>query len=66
MKVIVNGEPREVAAHLTIAQLMEGLGIRPQATVVQHNDEIVDRERFADTALTEGDRLELVRLVGGG
>ncbi|MCL4501651.1 MAG: sulfur carrier protein ThiS [Deltaproteobacteria bacterium] len=65
MKLIINGQDREVEAR-TILDLLEELGLHPQATVVERNREIVDREAFRDTRLTEGDVLELVRLVGGG
>ncbi len=65
MKVKINGESREVAA-ATVSGLLEELGLHPQGTMVERNREIVDRQRFQETRLTEGDILELVRLVGGG
>ena len=65
MKLTINGQDREVAA-ATVLGLLEELGLHPQGTVVERNREIVDREAFRDTRLSEGDVLELVRLVGGG
>ena len=65
MKLTINGEEREVAA-TTVWGLLEELGLHPQGTVVEHNRKIVDREAFRETPLSEGDVLELVRLVGGG
>ncbi|MCX5890368.1 MAG: sulfur carrier protein ThiS [Deltaproteobacteria bacterium] len=65
MKLKVNGQDREVSA-TTVWGLLEELGLHPQGTVVERNREIVDREAFRDTPLSEGDVLELVRLVGGG
>ena len=65
MKLTINGESREVAA-ATVWGLLEELGLHPQGTVVERNREIVDRQCFRETRLTEGDILELVRLVGGG
>ena len=65
MKLTINGESREVAAG-TVLSLLEELGLHPQGTVVERNRQIVDREAFRDTDLSEGDVLELVRLVGGG
>ena len=65
MKLTINGQDREVAA-ATVWSLLEELGLHPQGTVVERNREIVDREAFRDTRLSEGDVLELVRLVGGG
>ena len=65
MKLTINGQDREVAA-ATVWGLLAELGLHPQGTVVERNREIVDREAFRDTRLSEGDVLELVRLVGGG
>ncbi len=65
MKLTINGQDREVSA-TTVWGLLEELGLHPQGTVVERNREIVDREAFRDTPLSEGDVLELVRLVGGG
>ena len=65
MKLTINGEPREVAA-ATVWSLLEELGLHPQGTIVERNREIVDREAYRETPLSEGDVLELVRLVGGG
>ncbi|HEX9883072.1 MAG TPA: sulfur carrier protein ThiS [Desulfobaccales bacterium] len=65
MKLTVNGEPREVAG-TTVLALLEELGLNPGATVVERNAQIVDRTSYRETALADGDVLELVRIVGGG
>ena len=65
MKLTINGEPREVAAG-TVWTILEELGLHPQGTIVERNREIVDRDADRETYLSEGDVLELVRLVGGG
>ncbi len=65
LKLTINGESREVAA-ATVLGLLEEMGLHPQGTVVERNREIVDRRSFQETRLSEGDTLELVRLVGGG
>ena len=65
MKLTINGQDREVAA-ATVLSLLEELGLHPQGTVVERNREIVDREAYRETPLSDGDVLELVRLVGGG
>lgn len=66
MRITVNGQPRDVADDMTIGTLLDDLGLAANATVVQRNDEIVDRTRYGDTVLAEADVLELVRFVGGG
>jgi sulfur carrier protein len=65
VKLTINGQDREVAAG-TVLSLLEELGLHPQGTVVERNREIVDREAYREIHLSEGDVLELVRLVGGG
>jgi sulfur carrier protein len=65
VKLTINGQDREVAA-VTVLSLLLELGLHPQGTLVERNREIVDREAFGETHLSEGDVLELVRLVGGG
>ena len=65
MKLTINGEFREVAA-ATVFSLLEELGLHPQGTVVERNREIVEPSAYRETPLSEGDVLELVRLVGGG
>ncbi len=66
MLITVNGEPREVEDSLTLLALMEEIGVKPEITAVQRNDEIVDRKAVPSTFLAEGDAIELIRIVGGG
>jgi len=65
MQLTINGEPHEVRA-ATVFELLRELGLPPAATVVERNLEIVDHHAYGATVLTEGDVLELVRMVGGG
>jgi thiamine biosynthesis protein ThiS len=65
MRLTVNGELREVPAR-TVLDLLKELGLEPKRTVVEKNAVIVDRATYRDTALSEGDVLELVGIVGGG
>jgi len=66
MRIEVNGEAREVADDTTVRQLLEQLGLGDTLVAVERNEEIVPRARHASTALSEGDRLEVVHFVGGG
>ena len=63
---MINGEPREVPAPLTLADLLAHLGLDPRMVVVELNREIVRRARLAEVALAEGDAVELVHFVGEG
>ena len=66
MKIRLNGEPKEFPAPLTIAQLLEQLGIDARRVAVEHNLTIVKRDRQASTVIGEGDEVEIVNFVGGG
>jgi sulfur carrier protein len=69
MKVIevnVNGAPQRFAPNTDIAALLESLQLAGKRVAVERNGEIVPRSRFAQTALVDGDRLEIVVAVGGG
>ena len=65
--LIVNGAPRELAPHSTVAGLLGSLGIDPRLVVVEHNRSILrDRETYSMHALNDGDSVEIVHFVGGG
>lgn len=64
--VRVNGDERRLAAGLTIAGLLEELGLGGKRVAVERNQAVVPRARHAETQLADGDRLELVTFVGGG
>jgi thiamine biosynthesis protein ThiS len=62
----VNGEPHEVASPLTIAALLDQLGIDPRRVAVEHNESVIKRDRQAATVIKDGDEIEIVNFVGGG
>jgi len=69
MKLHINGEERvfeKVDAPFTLMSLIEHLGMKADRVAAELNRDIVPRERWAETQLAEGDRLELVHFVGGG
>ena len=66
MKIEVNGESRQVAEHITVATLLQLLGIDGGPVAVERNREIVPRAEHAVTQLHDGDQLEVVQFVGGG
>jgi sulfur carrier protein len=66
MKVSINGEWRELPDGLTVAALVNMLGVTAPHVAVELNLEVVPRARHAETAIRDGDRLEVVTLVGGG
>lgn len=66
VEVRINGEERLIPRNRTVAALLEDLGLDPRAVVVEINREIVRREDVGDVVVESGDRLEIVRFVGGG
>jgi sulfur carrier protein len=66
MQVTVNSEARQVADGITVAGLLEELKLAGKPVAVEVNLELVPRQRHAQRSLAEGDRLEIVTLVGGG
>jgi thiamine biosynthesis protein ThiS len=66
VNVTVNGEKRSLDAGATVASLLAELDLKPEATVVQRNDDVLERTRYGEVELRDGDVLELVRFVGGG
>jgi sulfur carrier protein len=66
MKLQINGEARDFNPPLTLAGLVDYLGMKADRVAVELNRSIVAREQWPKTSLAEGDRLEIVHFVGGG
>jgi len=66
MEIIVNGQAREAADGITIADLLGELQLNDKPVAVEVNLQLVPRHGHADHRLAPGDRLEIVTLVGGG
>ena len=62
----INGKDVELGAPTPLLRYLEHLGVDPRAVAVEHNGEIVDRAEFEGVMLNDGDRVEIVRMVGGG
>jgi len=66
LTIRLNGDPHELAGPVTVAQLLDQLGIDPRRVAVEHNLTILKRDRYATTTIGEGDEVEIVNFVGGG
>jgi thiamine biosynthesis protein ThiS len=62
----VNGRELELERAATVARLLEQLGLRGPYALVERNGEPVERARYGDLALEEGDTLVVARPVAGG
>lgn len=65
IKLTLNGKPQEAAATQLPALLLE-LGVDRRLVAVAHNGEVIPRSRYDEVVLADGDRVEIVRMVGGG
>jgi thiamine biosynthesis protein ThiS len=66
MRIILNGETREVKEGYTVLGLLSELNLQAERVAVELNLTIVDRRAFAGTILREGDRVEVIGFIGGG
>lgn len=64
--VQVNGETHSLTPPVTLPQFLTQINLNPRLIAVEYNGEILHRQYWADTLLQEGDRLEIVTIVGGG
>jgi len=66
MRLTVNGEIHELHGLVTLGELLAAMNVSTQRLAVELNGEVLNPDRYETTNLSEGDRLELVRFVGGG
>ena len=66
MKIVVNGQERALVAPVTVAALLDELGMAGKRVAVEVNQEIVPRSRHAEFRLNDSDRVEVVFAIGGG
>jgi len=66
MKVIVNGEQKVLDGEQTIAQILEMLCVPQPGTAVAINGAIVPRNEHDGRAISDGDRIDILRPIGGG
>ncbi|MBI3636950.1 MAG: sulfur carrier protein ThiS [Candidatus Rokubacteria bacterium] len=66
MKISVNGKSMEIADGVSVDGLLAHLGVKREFTAVAVNREVTPKSAYAATHLTDGDRVEIVRPMGGG
>lgn len=66
ISIVVNGEVLEVGAGMTLADLIQGRGLAPEEVATEINRLLVPRVSRGERVLVDGDRIELVTMVGGG
>ena len=66
MQIQINGQPKQLQQPLTVSELLNTLELTSQRVAVEVNENLVKRACFDQTSLADGDRVEIVTLVGGG
>ena len=66
MKIILNGENKQVDSSTNIEQLLQIIGLSDKRLAVEVNEAIVPRSEFSETSLQESDKVEIVQAIGGG
>ena len=66
MQVTINGETRQVPEQITVDELVSLLRMQSKRLAIEVNREILPRSEYGDHRLADGDRVEIVRAIGGG
>ena len=66
IQILANGKTREIPPDSTVVAFIESLGLDAARTIVELDGEPLDRNRFKDTKLAAGARIEIAQMVGGG
>ncbi len=66
MRIICNGQPRDLDEATSLAAMLAMLELDPNTVVAEVNKKIIERDQYEDLRLRDGDRIELIRFVGGG
>lgn len=66
MKLILNGDPRDIPGVTTLPELVDSLGLPASALLVEHNGLALLRDEWNGRPLADGDRIEFLRITAGG
>ena len=66
MNILVNGKEQELDPPVSVKKLLQILDLKGERVAVEVNLEIVDRQKFDDYEIKEGDNVEVIHFVGGG
>ena len=64
--IVLNGERKEIRGGQSILDVLRGLNLPEDRLAVEHNLKIVKRDQWSRQFLEDGDKVEIVQLVGGG
>lgn len=66
LTLTVNGDPVTFAFQMPVTEVITQLNYNPRLVAVEYNGEILHRQHWSETVVKDGDKLEIVTIVGGG
>ena len=66
MRILLNGDPHDLAEPPSVAALLEQLGLDPRVVAVELDRRVVKRAQYVETVVPDGAEVEIVAFVGGG
>jgi thiamine biosynthesis protein ThiS len=66
LRILVNGEPREVEQNISLSKLVAVLNLKAEQVAIELNQTVVRRAHWENTLLQTDDKVEIVHFVGGG
>lgn len=66
MRVLINGETREVAGEMNLRELLEKLDLPTERIAVEVNKDVVRKKDWESVKISDEDKIEIVHFVGGG
>lgn len=66
MEILINGEKKQLASELNLAELLKHFDLPSERVAVELNKEVVRKKDWEDIKISDGDKLEVIHFVGGG
>ncbi len=66
MKVLVNGEPKEIEEYISLSQLLRKLDLPSERIAIELNKNVVRKKEWEEVKVRADDKIEIVHFVGGG
>ena len=66
MTIFINGEARQLDDGLTVAAMLDTLELPKQRVAIELNRQVIRKQEWDSTPVSDNDRIEVVHFVGGG
>ncbi len=66
MKIIINGETKEIPNEVNIIELLESFSLPKERIAIELNKQVVRKKDWENIKITDADQIEVIHFVGGG